>query len=390
MSTRIVEVTRDVDAGPGEGECSRRWRAGRRCAGRRRPRRCSAPSRCRRAARRSCCRGRPRRWWCGAARRGSIGPGDVGGVLGRVAPRRAGTSAAARRRPASSGRSSSPPCTVSVTGAGGATVFGQSAPATESRSRLAGVERVGARVEHRPRRRTPRRAPAARLPRVHAVAVGEVERAARDQRRGAVGEHVAQLHRERRRRRVGADPQPHPRVADDAARRRRPTPRSASARRRRAGRPTGPRAGGRRSRSTPSSPTSGRDRAAARGPVSVGRPRCRAASGQSVADPEARRAARGPGSGARRGAHEDVGAVVDAPSAVRPRSQRSNQATISDVEVDPRAGDRGRRVGVRPRPGEQPVRDTGLARAPRRCGRSCCGSRPPSRRRASPRHSMRS
>src|SRR4051794_32714882 len=37
--------------------------------------------------------------------------------------------------PAHSGSSSDPSCTVNVTGAGGATVFGQSAPATESRSR---------------------------------------------------------------------------------------------------------------------------------------------------------------------------------------------------------------------------------------------------------------
>ncbi len=94
-------------------------------------------------------------------------------------------------------------------------MFGQSAPATESRSGLARVEPVGAGVEdhldvvllagdERRRRRGC----------VHAVAEGEVEAAARDQRRGAVGEDVAQLDRQRGRRRVGADPQPHPGLAD--------------------------------------------------------------------------------------------------------------------------------------------------------------------------------
>ena len=64
-----------------------------------------------------------------------IGPGDVGRVLRRRV--RAGREGRRRPRRAAvrSGSSSAPPCTVSVTGAGGATVFGQSAPATESRSR---------------------------------------------------------------------------------------------------------------------------------------------------------------------------------------------------------------------------------------------------------------
>ena len=46
-----------------------------------------------------------------------------------------------------SGSSTEPPCTVSVTGAGGAIVLGQSAPATETRSGLAGRPLVGAGVE---------------------------------------------------------------------------------------------------------------------------------------------------------------------------------------------------------------------------------------------------
>ena len=42
---------------------------------------------------------------------------------------------AGRSLPDHVGSRSEPLCTVSVTGAGGATVFGQSAPATDSRSR---------------------------------------------------------------------------------------------------------------------------------------------------------------------------------------------------------------------------------------------------------------
>ena len=69
------------------------------------------------------------------------------------------------------------------------------------------------------------------------------------------------------------------------------------------------------------------------------------------------------------------------PGAAQPAVEPGGQL---GVEVDPRPGHRGGRVGVRPRPGEQPVRDARLRRARRRCGRSCCGSRPPSPRRSSP------
>ena len=54
------------------------------------------------------------------------------------------------------------------------------------------------------------------------------------------------------------------------------------------------------------------------------------------------------------------------------------------LEVDPGAGHGVRRVGVRPRSGQQPVRHARRGAARRRCGRCCCGSRRPTRPRASP------
>ena len=116
--------------------------------------------------------------------------------------------------------------------------------------RVAGRRLRRRRRRARPRRRTSCPGTSGDGGAVDAVAVGEVERAAGDQRRGAVGEDVAQLHRERRGRASVAQT----RSAEHAGGRRpgpaaaRP-PRSASARRRAAGRRTAPTAGGRRSRS---------------------------------------------------------------------------------------------------------------------------------------------
>ena len=88
------------------------------------------------------------------------------------------------------------------------------------------------------------------------------------------------------------------------------------------------------------------------------------------------------GLGDRRGADEDVGPVRPLVGA-RPAQPAVPPRDHLVVEVDPRPGDRGGRVGVRPRPGQQPPRRAGLAQRRRRSGRCCCGSRRPSPPRSS-------
>ncbi len=243
---------------------------------------------------------------------------------------------------------------MSVTGAGGAIVFGQSAPATESRSRWPGSGPVGAGVEEQRRRRTPRRAPAGRRGR---VAEGQVERAARDQRRGAVGEDVAELHRQRRGRRGGAE-----------------------TRSRTTGCPT---TSGWASQSHVSewasssrwSPDSPHGRWPAQSiqadvadvrldgqrarPVARRTSRRRRGDRPRPAHPEALVLLE-VGLRDGRGADEDVGTVgplVGGGPAQPPVPPGDHLV----VEVDPRAGDRGGRVGVRPRSGQQPPRRAGRA-----------------------------
>ena len=159
-------------------------------------------------------------------------------------------------------------------------------------------------------------------------------------------------------------------------------PASASRRRRAAGRAAGRRAGARRTRSTrrcrrPAS----RRTAAAR----------RAACSTHVVRGDGHESARHtPGTMSRSGSGRCES--LDVPDAARARRRRRCRCRAASGPTSapsraPRSmrgpGQRRRRRRVRPRAGQQPARHARLAPASPSCGRCCCGSRPPSRRRSS-------
>ena len=181
---------------------------------------CASTARARRAPPRTCCR----RWPTSRA----------GARRGRPTNERRPPGRRLRRRPrpgrstwggGSTGRSSiglGPSITgsssvvaarsiVSVTGRGGAHVFGQSVPARSSRRAWPGsnVHDV-ASISSSTSTSSPTGHRRRLLPR---VAVREVQHVARDERRGAVGEDVAELRRQVGDRLARGDAHPHPRRA---------------------------------------------------------------------------------------------------------------------------------------------------------------------------------
>ena len=161
-----------------------------------------------------------------------------------------------------------------------------------------------------------------------------------------------------------------------------PTRRRASARRPRAGRSAGPTAAARRRRSRPLVPTSPRSRSSS--VPSAG-------SGRSTIDPRRARAATPARSATRRASPRGRAPAASSGarrpgSAARPRSRSARRG--ASARTSGRAPERGRCAG----PGSEVAVDMWLHgptssrfghRAPRTCGRCCCGSRRPSRRRAS-------
>ena len=255
-------------------------------------------------------------------------PGDVAGVLATTTSR----TGRERRRLDPGVRSraaarATPPCTVSVTGAGRSDRVRPVRAGDREPQPVAGIEPVGAGVEdhldvvllagHQRRDAgacTPSRKARSSVPRVISAEVpsGKTSHSFTESEAGGASALTRSRDRAAGRRRV---------------RRARPTPRSASGRRRRAGRRTAPTAGGRRSRSRRRCRRPAR-RPASRGPSSSRVCGDRAATAR-VPAPSSPRAGRGPAraasrSGRTRRRRSGARVVVAVP-----RSQRSHHATIS-------------------------------------------------------------
>ena len=190
--------------------------------------------------------------------------------------------------------------------------------------------------------------------------------AAGDQRRGAVVEDVAELDRQRRRRRRGADPQPHPRLAHDRLRRRRPLPgqRAGVVLALVAGQPPRQVAGavdpgGRADVGLDVQGAGALEHANVAGGAVAAR-QAQPPHSHVRREPSTPRAGRGPARAGSRSARRRRRRSSCSPPTPQPAVEPRHHL---GVEVDARPGIAVGGVGVRPRPGQQPV---GHAGAPQR------------------------